>query len=115
MTLRRALTGGLFGLVIAASAPMTAANAVPAYPVDETGGLTVSATSVMADAIESLAGAGPADTPRAVPASGRLGFATLRAYARMPAGRRMLLDERETKAKKRRADEDHARRAAGIA
>ncbi len=78
-------------------------------------GLTVSATGVMADAIESLAAEGPVDAPRAVPASGRLGFAALRAIARRPAGRRLLLDEREVKAKKRRADEDHARGAAGIA
>jgi hypothetical protein len=78
-------------------------------------GLTVSATSVMADEIESLAAAGSAAAPRAVPASGRLGFAMLRAIARIPAGRQLLLDEREVKAKKRRAEEDHARGAAGIA
>jgi len=78
-------------------------------------GLTVSATVVMADAIESLAAAGPAEAPRGVPTSGRLGFTTLRAIARMPAGRRLLLDEREAKAKKRRAAEEHASGAAGIA
>jgi hypothetical protein len=78
-------------------------------------GLTVSATSVMVDAIESLAAAGPADVPRPVPMSGKVGFATLRALARVPAARRLLLDEREAKAKKRRADEEHARGAAGIA
>jgi hypothetical protein len=78
-------------------------------------GLEVSATGVMADEIESLAAAGPAAAARPVPMSGRLGFATLRALARVPAGRRLLLDERETKAKKRRAEEDHARGAAGIA
>jgi hypothetical protein len=77
-------------------------------------GLTVSATTVMTDAIESLAAAGPVDAPRAVPASGRLGFATLRALARTPAGRRLLLDERETKAKRRRAADEYARGAAGI-
>jgi hypothetical protein len=69
----------------------------------------------MADAIESLAAAGPAEPPRTVAASGRLGFATLRAIARMPAGRRLLLDEREERAKKRRAAEEHASGAAGIA
>ena len=78
-------------------------------------GLTVSATGVMADEIESLAVDGPMNAPRAVPASGRLGFATLRAIARMPAGRRLLLDEREAKSKKRRADDERASGAAGIA
>ena len=78
-------------------------------------GITVSATGLMADAIESLAAAGPADAPRAAPLSGRLGFSMLRALARVPVGRRLLLDERETKAKRRRADHEHARRAAGIA
>jgi len=58
MTLRRALTGGLFGLVIAASAPMTAANAVPPYPVDETGGLTVSATVVTVGSPITVSGEG---------------------------------------------------------
>jgi hypothetical protein len=78
-------------------------------------GLTVSATSVMADAIESLAAAGPADVPRPAPMSGKIGLATLRALARVPAGRRLLLDEREVKARKRRAEDEHARGAAGIA
>ena len=78
-------------------------------------GLTVSATSVMADAIESLAAAGPADGPRAARMSGKVGLATLRALACMPAGRRLLLDEREAKAKKRRTEDEHARGAAGIA
>jgi len=78
-------------------------------------GLTVSATSVMADAIASLAAAGPADAPRPPAMIGKLGFATLRALARVPAGRRLLLDEREAKARKRRAEEEHARGAAGIA
>ena len=58
MTLRRALTGGLFGLVIAASAPMTAASAVPPYPVDETGGLTVSATVVTIGSPITVSGEG---------------------------------------------------------
>ena len=78
-------------------------------------GLTVSATAVMTDAIESLAAAGPVDAPRAVPASGRLGFVTLRALARTPAGRRLLLDERETNAKRRRAAAEQTRGAAGLA
>jgi len=78
-------------------------------------GLTISATAAMSDAIESLAAAGPVETPRAVPASGRLGLATLRALARTPAGRRLLLDERETKAKRRRAAAEHTRGAAGLA
>jgi hypothetical protein len=35
--------------------------------------------------------------------------------ARIPAGRRLLLDEREVKAKKRRAQEEQTSGAAGIA
>jgi hypothetical protein len=35
--------------------------------------------------------------------------------ARLPAGRRLLLDEREVKAKKRRAQDEQTRDAAGIA
>ena len=37
------------------------------------------------------------------------------AWQRVPAGRRLLLDEREAKAKKRRAENEHAPGAAGIA
>ena len=78
-------------------------------------GITVSATGVMADAVESLAAAGSADVPRPAPLSGRLGFATLLLFARVPAGRRLLLDERQARGKKRRAEEGHAPGAAGIA
>jgi LPXTG-motif cell wall-anchored protein len=63
MILRRALAGGLFGLVVAAAAPMTAANAVPSYPTDETGGLTVSATVVAVGSAVTVSGDGyAADT-----------------------------------------------------
>ena len=78
-------------------------------------GLDVSATSVMADALESLATAGAVEGPRSARLAGTLGFAALRAIARIPAGRRLLLDEREVKAKKRRGQEEQARGAAGIA
>lgn len=63
MNLRRALAGGLFGLVIGAAAPMTAADAVPSYPTDETGGLTVSATVVTVGSAVTASGDGyAADT-----------------------------------------------------
>jgi hypothetical protein len=78
-------------------------------------GFDVSATRVMADALESLAAAGPTEAPRSAPLVGRIGFAALRAIARRPAGRRLLLDEREVKAKKRRAQEEQASGATGIA
>src|SRR5882672_11266283 len=55
-------------------------------------GLTVPATGVMADALESLAAAGPSEPSQAASAIGRIGFATLRALERVPAARRLLLD-----------------------
>jgi hypothetical protein len=78
-------------------------------------GLQVSATRVMADALESLAAARSVDQARPAPLVGKIGFAALRAIARVPAARRLLLDEREVKAKKKRAEEEHASGAAGIA
>jgi hypothetical protein len=78
-------------------------------------GLNVSATRVMADALESLAVEGPVDVPRSAPLVGKIGLAALRALARVPAGRQLLLDEREVKAKKRRTEEERASGAAGIA
>jgi hypothetical protein len=78
-------------------------------------GLDVSSTHVMAAALESLATAGPVEGARHAPLVGKVGFAALRAIARIPAGRRLLLDEREVKAKKRRAQEEQANGAAGIA
>jgi hypothetical protein len=78
-------------------------------------GFEMSATRVMADALESLAAAGPADVPRPAPLIGKVGLAALRAIARMPAGRQLLLDEREVKAKERRAREEQASGAAGVA
>jgi hypothetical protein len=78
-------------------------------------GLDVSATRVMADAIEGLAASGSAERPAPAPLAGKVGFAALRAINRLPAGRRWLLDEREMHSKKRRADEEQASGAAGIA
>ena len=78
-------------------------------------GLDVAATTVMADALEALAAAGPAEARRPAPLVGRIGFTALRALNRLPAWRRLLLDEREVTAKRRRAEEEHARGAAGVA
>jgi LPXTG-motif cell wall-anchored protein len=58
MTLRRALTCGLFGLAIAAAAPMAAASAAEDYPVDETGGLTVSETVAAVGSSVTVSGDG---------------------------------------------------------
>jgi len=57
MILRRALTGGLFGLVLVAAAPVSAANAAPGYP-PETGALTVSATVVTVGSTITVSGGG---------------------------------------------------------
>jgi hypothetical protein len=78
-------------------------------------GLDVSATRAMADALESVAASGPVEGPRPARLMGKVGFATLRAIARVPAGRRLLLDERELKAKERRARDEQASGAAGVA
>jgi len=78
-------------------------------------GVNVSATRVMADAFESLAAEGPMDVPRPAPMVGKVGFAALRVLARVPAGRQLLFDEREVKAKKRRTEEEQTSGAAGIA
>ena len=78
-------------------------------------GLDVSATSAMADALVSLATEGPVEGPCPAPLVGKIGFAALRIIARVPAARRLLLDERELTAKKRRAREEQASGAAGIA
>jgi hypothetical protein len=69
----------------------------------------------MADALESLAVAKRLEEARPAPLVGKIGLAALRAIARVPAGRRLLLDEREMTARKRRADEERASGAAGIA
>jgi hypothetical protein len=78
-------------------------------------GLDVSSTHVMADALESLGAGRRVEDFRPAPFVGKIGFAALRAIARVPAGRRLLLDEREVKAKKRRAEEERASGAADIA
>ncbi len=69
-------------------------------------GLDVSATEVMADAIEELALRAPAPHQHRVSVVGRLGLSWLRALERNASGRRYFLDEREVQAKKRRAEEE---------
>ena len=67
-------------------------------------GLDVSATSVMANAVEQLGTLRPqpaADAPAAV---ARLALFTLRALERVPSGRKLLLNKREIEGKLRRAD-----------
>lgn len=59
MTLRRALTGALFGLLLAAAAPVAAANAAPGdYPPDDDASLSVSATAVGVGATITVTGSG---------------------------------------------------------
>ena len=78
-------------------------------------GLDVPATGVMADALESLAAAGRPSRRRPRRAIGRIGLRDA-ARARARAGRTPAAsDEREVTSKKRRADEEQARGAAGIA
>ncbi|MEQ1574642.1 MAG: hypothetical protein ABL993_10390 [Vicinamibacterales bacterium] len=70
-------------------------------------GLDVSATTLMVEAVEALGASAPVRLSRGVGAGARLGLRALRAIERVPAGRRLLLDEREVRAKKRRAAEEH--------
>ena len=66
-------------------------------------GLDVPATRVMADALELLAAAGPADASAASRrSSASSGSPRCVRLQRVPAGRRLLLDEREVHAKNRR-------------
>jgi len=69
-------------------------------------GLAVSATKVMADAIEELALVTPDPLTQESGAIGRLGLTALRAIERSSYGRRFLLDQREVQSKKRRAHEE---------
>ena len=67
-------------------------------------GLDVPATTVMADAVETLARLAPREAIEHRGAVGMFGLAALRALERIPLGRRLLLNEREVEAKQRRAD-----------
>lgn len=58
MTLRRALTGGLFVLLVAAVSPVASASAEPGYPPGEDATLAVSATAVGVGATITVTGAG---------------------------------------------------------
>ena len=67
-------------------------------------GLDVPATSVMVDAVETLARLAPDQALEHRGAIGVFGLTALRALERIPLGRRLLLNEREVEAKQRRAD-----------
>jgi hypothetical protein len=70
-------------------------------------GLDVPATAIMADAIERLPATSLGKTPRRASITGRLGLHALFAIERLPRGRRLLLNEREMRAKERRAEEEN--------
>jgi hypothetical protein len=67
-------------------------------------GLDVSATSVMANAVEQLGTLRPQPAAHAPAAVARLALITLRALERVPSGRKLLLNKREIEGKLRRAD-----------
>lgn len=69
-------------------------------------GLDVPATAIMADAIERLAATTPGEPPRRASIAGKIGLRALDAIERLPRARRLLLNERETRAKRRRAEEE---------
>jgi hypothetical protein len=69
-------------------------------------GLEVAATRVMTDAIEDLALLSPAPRRRQAGVSGHLGLAALNAMERNASLRRFLLNEREVRSKRRRAEEE---------
>lgn len=58
MTLRRVLTGGLFGLLLAAAAPVASAGAAPGYPPDGDVTISVSATVVTVGSTVTVTGSG---------------------------------------------------------
>lgn len=59
MTLRRVLTGGLFGLLLAAAAaPVASASAAPGYPPDGDVTISVSATVVTVGSTVTVTGSG---------------------------------------------------------
>lgn len=67
-------------------------------------GLDVSATRVMADAVEQLGTLSPQHVGTAPTTVARIGLITLRALERVPRGRKLLLNRREIEGKLRRAD-----------
>jgi hypothetical protein len=67
-------------------------------------GLDVSATRVMADAVEQLGTLSPQHVVTAPATVARIGLITLRALERVPRGRKLLLNRREIEGKLRRAD-----------
>lgn len=69
-------------------------------------GLAVAATTLMADSVEDLGRTRDKVRSERTPLVGTIGLAGLRALERWPSGRRLLLDERETHSKKRRADDE---------
>jgi len=69
-------------------------------------GLDMSATCVLADAVEALGTVRPQHAVSAPAAVARFGLITLRALARIPRGRKLLLNKREIEGKLRRADSE---------
>jgi hypothetical protein len=69
-------------------------------------GLDMSATCVLADAVEALGTVRPQQAVSAPAAVARFGLITLRALARIPRGRKLLLNKREIEGKLRRADSE---------
>jgi hypothetical protein len=69
-------------------------------------GVDVSATRVLADAVEELGTMRPPHVVGTPAAVARFGLITLRALARIPSGRKLLLNKREIEGKLRRADSE---------
>lgn len=69
-------------------------------------GLDVSATRVLADAVEQLGTMRPQHAVSAPAVVARFGLITLRALERIPRGRKLLLNRREIEGKLRRADSE---------
>ena len=78
-------------------------------------GLDVSSTHVMADALESLGAGRRVEKISVLHRSSERSVSRRFARSQRPGGQTLLLDEREVKAKKRRAEEERASGAAGIA
>jgi hypothetical protein len=69
-------------------------------------GLDVPATRLLADNVEALPHLRPAAVRQRPGVLGSLGLRALKAFERLPGGRRWMLDQREVDAKRRRADEE---------
>jgi hypothetical protein len=67
-------------------------------------GLDVSATRLMADAVEELGRLSPHRALAQPSAAARLGLVALRTLERLPLGRKLMLNRREIEGKRRRAD-----------